>query len=92
MCIDMIVEQVQVGVKREMDGFGFDFKTSSANKNAIIVNRILKDYSNGCQIGDKILSINDIDASMINIDDLQSMLDTPGSQTKIVIERIVPIE
>ena len=75
-----------------MDGFGFDFKTSGDNRNAIMVNRILKNYSNGCQIGDKIISINDIDASMINIDDLQSMLDTPGSQTKLVIERIVAIE
>merc|ERR1712176_1282783 len=36
-----------------------------------------------------ILSINDIDAGMINSDDLQSMLDTPGNKTKLIIERLV---
>jgi len=85
------VENVLVGVSREMDGFGFDFKASNDNQHNIIVNKIHKDYSNVLKVNDKILSINDIDASMTNIDDLQSMIDTPGLKTKLVVERSIPI-
>ena len=83
------METFKVGVRREKGGFGFDFKKSSENSNYIVVNSIHTEQSNDIQIGDKILSINDIDAGMINTDDLQSMLETPGNKTKIIIERLV---
>eukprot|EP00483_Globobulimina_turgida_P013082 UN13106 len=87
--IERGVETFKVGVRREKGGFGFDFKKSSENSNYIVVNTIHSENSNDVQIGDKILSINNIDAGMINTDDLQSMLDTPGNKTKLIVERLV---
>ena len=87
-----IVETFKVGVRRNDNGFGFDFKKSSENSNYVVINCIHTEQSNDVQKGDKILSINDIDAGMINVDDLQSMLDTPGNKTKLVIERLVQQE
>mmetsp|Transcript_54115 Transcript_54115/g.86619 ORF Transcript_54115/g.86619 Transcript_54115/m.86619 type:complete len:199 (-) Transcript_54115:213-809(-) len=87
--IERGVETFKVGVRRDKGGFGFDFKKSSENPNYIVVNSVHTEQSNDLKIGDKILSINDIDAGMINADDLQSMLDTPGNKTKLVIERLV---
>eukprot|EP01083_Nonionella_stella_P202178 738861_1 len=90
--IERGVETFKIGIRRETGGFGFDFKKSSENSNYIVINAIHSDTSNDVQIGDKILSINDIDAGMINADDLQSMLDTPGNKTKLMVERLVPPE
>ncbi|ETO13219.1 hypothetical protein RFI_24156, partial [Reticulomyxa filosa] len=82
-----IVETLKVGVEKTIkDGYGFDFKLSSEEM-VFIVNKISVDNSNGVKVGDKLLYINEIDASMIKIDDLQSMLDTPGRSTTLVIER-----
>jgi len=80
---------LKIGVYRQDGGFGFDFIRSTQNSNYIEVNAIHSDQSNGIFRGDKILSINDIDGGMINTDDLQSMLDTPGNKTKLVVERMV---
>ena len=119
--IERDMETLNICISRQMNGYGFDFKVSSINKNDIIVNEIQKNKkkifgwkikffqiqktywsnicifvytncSNQCKVGDKMLTINDIDAGMINIDDLQSMLETPGKKTIIVIERLVPVE
>merc|ERR1719384_874838 len=87
--IERGVETFKVGVRREKGGFGFDFKKSSENSNYVVVNSIVMEQSNDVKIGEKILSINEIDAGMINTDDLQSMLDTPGNKTKLIIERLV---
>eukprot|EP01083_Nonionella_stella_P021165 58679_1 len=87
--IEREVSTFRVGVRREKGGFGFDFKKSSENSNYVVVNSIHTEQSNDICVGDKILSINDIDAGMINPDDLQSMLDTPGNNTKLIVERLV---
>eukprot|EP00483_Globobulimina_turgida_P012904 UN12928 len=63
--IERGVETFEVGVRREKGGFGFDFRKSSENSNYIVVNNIDNENSNDVQIGDKILSINNIDAGMI---------------------------
>jgi len=86
--IERGAETMKVGVRREQEGFGFDFSKSTQNSNYIVVTDVHSAQSNHVEVGDKILSINDIDGGMINTDDLQSMMDTPGNQTKLIIERL----
>ena len=80
------VETMRVGVRRDQEGFGFDYEKSG---DYIVVTGVHTAQSNNIEVGDKILSINDIDGGMINTDDLQSMMDTPGNKTKLIIERLV---
>merc|ERR550525_279055 len=68
---------LKVGVCRKSDDFGIDLIRSTHNPNYIEVNSIHSDDS------------NEIDGGMINTDDLQSMLDSPGNKTKLIVERLV---
>lgn len=85
-------QTMKIAISRHSNGFGFDFCKCEEDETYIVITDIMREQSNECRIGDKLLSINNIDASMINIEDLRSMLETPGNRTVITLERIISSE